>query len=111
MAREATRHRSMLQNFSTVLCGAVKVAAVFSAMLAVGITFGIAYAYAHLPQPGPSFHNSPAPARTPDTPPHLAPHQELTLIVDPHSRQSRPEHRCSDRSPRLKFVLEKAPAS
>ena len=30
-------------------------AAVFSAVLAVGITFGIAYAYAHLPQPGPSF--------------------------------------------------------
>ena len=39
-------------------------AAVFSAVLAVGITFGIAYAYAHLPQPGPSF---------PQTSPPLAP--------------------------------------
>ena len=39
-------------------------AAVFSAVLAVGITFGIAYAYAHLPQPGPSF---------PETSPPLAP--------------------------------------
>ena len=39
-------------------------AAVFSAVLAVGITFGIAYASAHLPQPGPSF---------PQTSPPLAP--------------------------------------
>jgi hypothetical protein len=39
-------------------------AAVFSAVLVVGITFGIAYAYAHLPQPGPSF---------PQTSPPLAP--------------------------------------
>ena len=39
-------------------------AAVFSAVSAVGITFGIAYAYAHLPQPGPPF---------PQTSPPLAP--------------------------------------
>jgi hypothetical protein len=49
-------------------------AAVFSAVLAVGVTFGIAYAYARVPHPGPSFpQTSPAPARTPDTPPPLAP--------------------------------------
>jgi hypothetical protein len=49
-------------------------APVFSAVLAVGVTFGIAYAYAHMPHPGPSFpQTSPAPARTPDTPPPLAP--------------------------------------
>ena len=49
-------------------------AVVFSAVLAVGVTFGIAYAYAHLPQPGPSFpRTSPAPVSTPDTPPPLAP--------------------------------------
>jgi hypothetical protein len=41
-------------------------AAVFSIVLAVGITFGIAYAYAHLPQPGPSFpQTSPPLARLP----------------------------------------------
>ena len=46
----------------------------FRPVLAVGVTFGIAYAYAHLPQPGLSFpRTSPAPVSTPDTPPPLAP--------------------------------------
>ena len=76
MAQRSSRHHFNAPKTLDRSMRSVENVAVFSAMLAVGITFGIAYAYAHLPQPGPSFpQTSPAPARTPDTPPHLAPHE------------------------------------
>ena len=49
-------------------------AGLFSTLLAVGVVFGIAYAYAQSPLPGPSFaQTSPSPAPTYATPPPVPP--------------------------------------
>jgi hypothetical protein len=49
-------------------------AGVFSILLTVGVVFGIAYAYAHSPNPGPSFaQTSPSAPPSHATPPPVPP--------------------------------------